>query len=166
MGFDRGRIPDHISPAQFAWHQRVNDFGNYVSHLKSTGNNDELARIAGVFDSADTTKFLADMAERRGHSPESVDLMYRDPDTAMISLSEEGPDFHQEHRSRMSKLSSTVGPYRTVELRKKRETRLKDAESTRAVRRGMDAPPSGPRRSPITGEITDNSYSFIKGRNR
>lgn len=141
-------IPAHMNPHQYFMAQRVNEFGNHVQHLRDTGNTDELARLAGIFDSVKTTNFLFDHAKRHDFSPEGTDFLYRhlsNPDTVHIGLSDDGPNFH---------LSGVVprseSTYAREEFKEKYRERLVQAEGRRAQIKGFDSPPSGPARDPDT----------------
>mgnify|MGYP001489743588 CR=1 FL=1 len=158
-------IPAHMNLHQFRMAQRRNQFSSHVQYLRDTGNTDELARLAGIFDRHETSNFLFEHAKGSNFSHEAMDLFHRlgsDPDTMHIGLSDDGPDFH---------LSGVVprseSTYARAALKKKYRERLVQAEGRRAQIKGFDSPPSGPARDPDTlktkleGGIT---YSLPRGR--
>jgi hypothetical protein len=90
-------------------HRQTQAFGAHVKNAIDTGNTGELDRIQKVFKRVDdimseheTHKYLFAASEKAEHSftAPSTDVMYRnnaDPDTAMVSLSDDGTDYHHEY---------------------------------------------------------------------
>lgn len=157
----RGWYTPNLNPHQFRMRQQVQQFGNHVQYLRDTGNTDELARIAGVFHDVDTTTFIHEAAKTHHYSDRALDLIHRNSgDQPHVDLTEDGsPEYHHGMAGlRNFRKSLDLGQERGA--RKKREERLRAAEGQRAVLRGFDEPPKGPRRNPFTGEVANKSYGF------
>ena len=152
MSDRNGGSPSHMDPHQYAMAQQVNDFGNHIRHLMKTENQAELTRIGATVDSSRTGSFLFDQVMKKGNASVAGDIQDRqigNPDTAMISLSNSGPDYHHTDGDVESWWKGTdhVTNYRR-KLKMGHRERIVRSEGRRAAMRGFDKPPASPARSP------------------